>query len=76
MVKEESKQDASSSVASSKGGLKDKRNLIRVKKSVIAEESNDGAVSQQDELAQLRAELEREKAEKKKLAEQVAAQKS
>lgn len=74
--KEESKHDAQSSVASQKGGLRDKRNLIPTKKSAAVEESNVAAVSQQDELAQLRAELEREKAEKKKLAEQVAAQKS
>ena len=67
---EESKQEVASSVS---GSLKSKRNLVPSKMAVTGQEEAPAAqLDAQDELARLKAELEREKAEKAKLTEEMA----
>ena len=57
--------------AKSGKSLKSKRNLVPSKKAAPSQDAA-SASDAQDELARLKAELEREKAEKAKLAEEMA----
>jgi len=68
---EESKRDANSQYTVTSKSLNQKRNLVPNKKPPNEEETSNAAA--QNELARLKAELEKEKAEKERLVKEFAA---